>query len=261
MLFSDEKLFDKRRKEKRNENHSFNQTNFSALSDLLFNIALLIRATQDSFGKKDYFICKTICFLSNLAELLSSSLTVLFTIQRFAAVRYPFQAAIQRDSSPILPIFVIVVFSLVFGGILSFKSKQIDCAEELPLRYYIIDALVSFVIPFTTIFIFNILIINLIRKHAQSPLSPMKVLRKYSKHRRQYQLTQNQTQSDCPFESFSMSASNLTHQSVRHGVVESESIEQRSSKYSFAIHDDQEKNHRSTNDHNQTNATTVSFQV
>ena len=51
------------------------------------------------------------------------------------------------------------------------SMKYIDCHEELTLNWFIADALFSFVIPFSLITVFNILIVNLIRKHAQSPMT------------------------------------------------------------------------------------------
>ena len=147
-----------------------NPFSFPALSDLLLNIALLIRVAQDLAGGKVHQLCIAISFLSHLAELLSALLTVLFTIQRFTAVRYPLQTAVGSQVSPFLSIILIISSSFLFCLLLSLKNKHIDCHEELELSWYVADALLSFVIPFTLVLIFNVLIINLIRKHARSPL-------------------------------------------------------------------------------------------
>ena len=125
---------------------------------------------HDLFGSPLVHLCSAISFLSHLAEFLSASLTVLFTIQRYTAVRYPLQAAVQRHSSPLTSLFVILLSSLLFCLALSYSNVHIECHEELQLRWFIADALLSFIIPFTLILIFNVLIINLIRIHARSPL-------------------------------------------------------------------------------------------
>jgi hypothetical protein len=149
---------------------------FLALSDLLFNFALLIRGIHDIVHGGSDRLCLVISFLSHLAELLSACYTVSFTIQRFTAVRYPFEAAAQRHSSPITSLVFIFIFSAIFCFALTSRNAHIDCHEELQLYWFIADALCSFVIPFSLILIFNILIVNFIRKHSSSPITVQSTL-------------------------------------------------------------------------------------
>lgn len=173
---------------------------YLALSDLLLNIALLIRVVHDVFGGKVGHLCSAISFLSHLAELLSAAFTVLFTIQRYAAVRYPLQTAVQRHSSPIASLVVILLFSLMFCSVLLHSNEHIECHEELQLRWFVVDALVSFIIPFTLIFIFNILIINLIRTHARAPLAlTTSKIRRRPKHRCASSVTRQSFPITCSF--------------------------------------------------------------
>ncbi|CAF0827032.1 unnamed protein product [Adineta ricciae] len=141
-----------------------------ACSDLILNIALLIRVIHDVNKWDTQRLCLTISFLSQLAELLSAYLTVLFTIQRYIAVRYPIQAATQRRSAPIIPLGCIFFFSCVFCWALIHFNPHVNCQEEFNLIWFIGDALCSFIIPFSLILIFNILIVNLIRQHARSAI-------------------------------------------------------------------------------------------
>ncbi len=149
---------------------------FSALSDLVFNIALLIRGIHDIVKGGSDRLCIIISFLSHLAELLSACYTVSFTIQRYTAVRYPLKAAADRRSSPMISLSIIFIFSLLFCFLLPHKNDYVDCHEELELHWFIADALSSFVIPFFLILIFNILIVNFIRKHSRSPISVQSTL-------------------------------------------------------------------------------------
>ncbi|CAF1564707.1 unnamed protein product [Rotaria magnacalcarata] len=142
-----------------------------ALGDLVHNIALLIRIIHDIIYGKIEYICIAISFLSHLAELLSACFTVLFTVQRYAAVRYPLQAAFSARSSPITSLLSVFICSIAFCIALSYFNLYIDCHEELKLTWFCADALLSFIIPFSLILIFNILIVNLIRKHARSPFT------------------------------------------------------------------------------------------
>jgi len=156
---------------------------FSALSDLLFNIALLIRGIHDIFKGDSYHLCIIISFLSHLAELLSACYTVSFTIQRYTAVRYPLKVAIDRRSSPIISLLIILILSSIFCFLLCHENVYVECHEELKLSWFIADALSSFIIPFFLIVIFNILIVNFIRKHSRSPISVQStLLRKNKKH-------------------------------------------------------------------------------
>ncbi|CAF1094122.1 unnamed protein product [Rotaria sp. Silwood1] len=153
-----------------------------ALSDLIHNIALLIRVTQDIISGKIECICLIISFLSHLAELLSACFTVLFTVQRYTAVRYPLQAAVQEGSSPIIHLLLVFIFSLTFCITLIYSNTYINCYEELKLSWFIADALLSFVIPFSLILTYNLFIVNLIRKHARSPFNIQSTLLKSNRH-------------------------------------------------------------------------------
>jgi hypothetical protein len=134
-------------------------------------------------GKIEY-LCLFVSFLSQLAELLSACFIVLFTVQRFTAVRYPLQAAIQKWSSPFISLLVIFLASLLFCITSSLSNTHTDCHEELNLKWFIADALSSFIIPFSLILIFNILIINTIRKHARSPIIVQSTLSSVSADKR-----------------------------------------------------------------------------
>ncbi|CAF3355649.1 unnamed protein product [Rotaria sp. Silwood1] len=142
-----------------------------ALSDLLFNIVLLIRGVHDIMKGNSNRLCIIISFLSQLAQLLSACYTVSFTIQRYSAVRYPLKAAAHRRSSPIISLVFIFILSSIFCLILSNRNAYVNCHEELKLKWFIADAFISFVIPFSIILIFNILIVSFIRKHSRSPVS------------------------------------------------------------------------------------------
>jgi hypothetical protein len=138
-----------------------------------------------------------ISFLSHLAELLSACYTVSFTIQRYAAVRYPLKAAVGRRSSPIISLLIIFFLSALFCFVLSYQNLYVECHEELHLRWFIADALFSFVIPFFLILIFNIFIVNFIRKHSRSPISVQSTLvrKKKQEDKNNYEpcLTDNNT--------------------------------------------------------------------
>jgi hypothetical protein len=154
---------------------------YLALSDLLLNIALLSRVIHDVIGDKTAYVCLMISFLSHLAEILSACFTVLFTIQRFTAVRYPLQAAVHRRSSPIISLALIFISSVIFCVILTHSNDYIECQEELTLGWFIADGMFSFFIPFFLILIFNIFIINFIRKHARSPITIQSTLIRHDK--------------------------------------------------------------------------------
>jgi len=64
-------------------------------------------------------------------------------------------------------IFLIFISSILFCFALVFKNTHVGCHPELQLRWFIADALVSFIIPFTLIVIFNIRTVILIRKQAE----------------------------------------------------------------------------------------------
>jgi hypothetical protein len=155
---------------------------FLAISDLLFNIALLIRGTNDIVKGDSKHLCIIISFVSHLAELLSACYTVSFTIQRYTAVCHPLKAAVDHRSSPIISLLIIFLSSSIFCFTLSCKNLYVDCHEELELSWFIADALLSFVIPFLLILTFNILIVNYIRKHSRSPISVQSTLLRKKKH-------------------------------------------------------------------------------
>ncbi|CAM4792903.1 unnamed protein product [Rotaria magnacalcarata] len=104
-----------------------------ALSDLLFYTAFLIRGIHDIFKGNYAHLCLVVSFLSHLAELLSACYTVVFTIQRYTAVRYPLEAAAHRRSSPILSLLFIFVFSSIFCFTLCHRNIYVECHEELKL--------------------------------------------------------------------------------------------------------------------------------
>ncbi len=68
--------------------------------------------------------------------------------------------------------------SLLFCIALSHTNTYVDCHEELKLSWFIADALFSFIIPFSLILIFNIYIVNLIKKHARSSITKQSILLK-----------------------------------------------------------------------------------
>jgi len=147
-----------------------------ALSDLVHNVALLITVLHSFIDGQIESICTAIIFLSHLAELLSACFTALFTIQRYAAVRYPFQAALQNQPSPIISLLLIFVSSVFFCSVLSNVGTCTEGNKEIPLNWYIADALSSFIIPFSLILIFNILIVSFIRKHGRSAITTQSTL-------------------------------------------------------------------------------------
>lgn len=155
------------------------------MSDLVHNSALSIRVLHDLSKEKLISICVIIAFLSQLAELLSACYTVLFTIQRYLAVRYPLRVAVHKRSSPFVIIFLIFLINFLFCFALSHASIYVDCHEELSLNWFIADALFSFIIPFSLILIFNIRIVHLIHQHAHSKISQQSILLRPLKRRRQ----------------------------------------------------------------------------
>ena len=153
------------------------------MSDLVHNSALSIRVIHDLSKEKLQFICMIIAFLSQLAELLSACYTVLFTIQRYLAVRYPLRVAFHKRSSPFVIIFLIFFVNFLFCFALSHASTYVDCHEELSLSWFIADALFSFIIPFSLILIFNIWIVHLIHQHAHSTISKQSIILRHVKRR------------------------------------------------------------------------------
>lgn len=162
------------------------------MSDLLFNIALLIRGIHDLSKQDSNRLCIIISFLSHLAELLSAYYTVTFTIQRYTAVRYPLKVAANHHSSPIISLLIIFMLSTVFCLILSSVNPYVNCHEELRLIWFIADALLSFVIPCVLILLFNTLIVNFIRKHSRSQISVQSTLIRKKKSSKPFSKPTNQ---------------------------------------------------------------------
>lgn len=151
---------------------------FSALSDLLFNISLFCRGIQDIILRPTEQLCVIISFLSNLAEVLSAFFIVSFTIQRYTAVHHPLQAAMQSRSSPLLSLILIFIGGFTFCLIIATRGSYDGCHEDLSLYWFIADAIVSFVIPFFLISMFNVLIVILIRRHLKSQVIAQSILLK-----------------------------------------------------------------------------------
>lgn len=155
-----------------------------ALSDIVHNTALSIQVIHDVSHSKIQQLCVIISFLSQLADLLSAGFTALFTIQRYTAVKYPLETAVQNQSSPIAIICLIFTSSVLFCLALIFENRHIGCHPELHLRWFIADALVSFIIPFTLILLFNIRIVILIRKQAKSFINKQSIHLQARKNRK-----------------------------------------------------------------------------
>ena len=154
---------------------------------------------HDIIGGKFEYLCIIISFLSHLAELLSACFIVLFTVQRYTAVRYPLQAAVQKRSSPFVSLLIIFVCSLIFCCVLIRCNKYVECHEELKLSWFIADALYSFIIPFSLILLFNILIVSSIRKHALSPIIVQSTLSRCDKRNKNgvyYRCNKNNAQEE-----------------------------------------------------------------
>lgn len=131
---------------------------------------MLFRGFTDIFNHHSSQLCTIIAFLSHLAELLSALYIVSFTIQRFIAVRHPLQVAIRSQSSVLISSIVIFICSFIFCLIISTQGSYDDCHEDLSLSWFIADAIVSFVIPFSLISTFNLLIVYSVRQHSKSQI-------------------------------------------------------------------------------------------
>lgn len=156
-----------------------------ALSDLLFNVALTARGIDDLTGDVSAHVCTLIAFFSHLAELLSAYFTVSFTIQRYCAVRFPFETVVRRRSSPIITLSFIVCLNSGFCFLFHFRKRPPNPCRPTPeLDWFVADALISFVIPFSLILIFNILIVHYIRKYSSSPIGVETISLKRKKNKR-----------------------------------------------------------------------------
>lgn len=142
---------------------------FLATTDLLFNLTLVTRCILDLTVSKSVHFCEVLAFLSHLAELLSACFTVHFTIQRFIAVRFPLSVFIEKNIH--LLHYCIVTLFILLGASYCFalikKNDYENCQEELDINWFYSDAILSFVVPFTTIAILNLLIIFRLRKTYQ----------------------------------------------------------------------------------------------
>lgn len=132
----------------------------------MFNFTLVSRCISDLTHSNSEQLCRLLAFLSHLAELLSACFTAHFTAQRFIAVRFPLSVFMEKRIHLIH--YFIVLFLIVFGilyclALVGYNQYDI-CHEELYLKWFISDALLSFLIPFTIITILNILIISHLKK-------------------------------------------------------------------------------------------------
>ena len=124
-------------------------------------MALISRCITDLKESRSIQFCRVLSFLSHLAELLSACFTAHFTVQRFIAVRFPLSVFVEKKNH-LLHYFIVILFILsgiAYCTVLVIKAKYDKCHEELELIWFISDALLSFVIPFTIIAILNLLIV------------------------------------------------------------------------------------------------------
>ena len=140
---------------------------FLALTDLLFNCTLISRCISDLTHSNGEQLCRLLSYLSHLAEFLSACFTAHFTAQRFIAVRFPLSVFMEKKIHLIH--YFIIGFFLLFGilyclALVSFNRYDV-CHEELDLKWFLSDALLSFLVPFTIITILNILIISHLKKN------------------------------------------------------------------------------------------------
>jgi hypothetical protein len=139
---------------------------------------------------------------------------------RFTAVRYPLQAATERRSSPIISLIVIFIGSISFCIVLSRSNQYVQCHEELLLGWFIADALTSFVVPFSLILIFNLLIISLIRKNARSPLTIPTASMQRCKYPSQSLPHRSHASDDSRWESYSMACEQVNSAALRQSLIE-----------------------------------------
>ncbi|CAF4722913.1 unnamed protein product, partial [Rotaria sp. Silwood2] len=155
-----------------------------ALTDLLFNFTLVSRCINDLTQSNHAQLCRLLSFLSHLAELLSACFTAQFTAQRFIAVRFPLSVFVEKRIHLIhyLVVTLFIIFGIIYCLVLVKTNAYEHCHEELDLNWFISDALLSFLIPFTIIIILNILIICYLKKRFQN--------------NQQYRFTKRQQQSE-----------------------------------------------------------------
>lgn len=65
-------------------------------------------------------------------------------------------------------VILCIIFSAIYCLVLVYSNAYDNCHEELELKWFISDALLSFVIPFAIITILNCLIINDFKKSIQN---------------------------------------------------------------------------------------------
>ncbi|CAF1011145.1 unnamed protein product [Adineta steineri] len=153
---------------KRSLTKNFNNCTLIALAvtDLLFNLSLLSHCLFTLSGYSSNDFCVLLAFVSHLAELLSASFTAHFTIQRFFAVKFPLSVFMEKNIHILHYIIVslVILFGISFCFALIKANSYESCEEELQLKWFISDAILSFVTPFTIIATLNLLIIFHLRK-------------------------------------------------------------------------------------------------
>jgi len=131
---------------------------------------LVSRCVIDFTQSNDEYFCRLLAFISHLAELLSACFTAQFTAQRFIAVRFPLSVFIEKKIH--LMHYLVVTLFIIFGIIyclgLVYKGEYEQCHEELDLKWFLSDAVLSFLLPLITITILNILIIVHLKKGFQN---------------------------------------------------------------------------------------------
>ncbi|CAF1538508.1 unnamed protein product [Adineta steineri] len=153
---------------KRSLTKNFNNCTLIALAvtDLLFNLSLLSHCLFTLSGYSSNNFCVLLAFVSHLAELLSASFTAHFTIQRFFAVKFPLSVFMEKNIHILHYIIVslVILFGISFCFALIKSNNYESCEEDLQLKWFISDAILSFVTPFTIIATLNLLIIFHLRK-------------------------------------------------------------------------------------------------
>ncbi|CAF1071817.1 unnamed protein product [Rotaria sordida] len=141
-----------------------------ALTDLLLNFTLVSRCINDLTQSNNEQLCRLLSFVSHLAELLSACFTAQFTAQRLIAVRFPLSVFAEKKIHLIhyLVVTLFIILGITYCLALVKTNEYDNCHEELDLNWFISDALLSFLIPFTIIIILNILIIFYLKKRFQN---------------------------------------------------------------------------------------------
>jgi hypothetical protein len=131
---------------------------------------LISRCVDDIMQTHNEQVCRLLALLSHLAEFLSACFTAQFTAQRFIAVRFPLSVFIEKKIHLIhyLIVSLFIIFGIIYCAKLVQNTAYENCHEELELSWFLSDALLSFLIPFTMIIILNILIICHLKKGFQN---------------------------------------------------------------------------------------------